>query len=171
MRVRILHQMFFRTSFFSRFFISSLLHIFFTRFFRTFFTRFFTSSSPDSSPFFTRFFTRCLPDLHRHFKHFEQRKEVPPPSAILQASRGGGEEVRTPGRWSRGGVGGVQGCLAPFWQENFYPITCELWAGRRQLMGQPSAERMGRVELLESESFKIQIVSFVDKYCQCLIRP
>ena len=49
-------------------------------------------------------FTRCLPDLHRHFKHFEQRKEVPPPSAILQASRGVGEEVRIPGRWSRGGL-------------------------------------------------------------------
>ena len=88
----------------------------------------------------------------------DRRKEVPPPSTILQASRGAERRRKylAGGAWGRWRSAGFERSL--FKQEYLYPVRCVLWAGQRKLRNQLSAGGLGRVELQERESFKIQIV-------------
>ena len=73
---------------------------------------------------------------HAHY-HDHQRKEVPPPSTILQASRGAERRRKFPaggawGGWRSAGFGEIL-----FEQKHLYPVPCELW----------EAGELGRVEL------------------------
>ena len=73
---------------------------------------------------------------HAHY-HDHQRKEVPPPSTILQASRGAERRRKFPaggawGGWRSAGFGEIL-----FEQEHLYPVPCKLW----------EAGGLGRVEL------------------------
>ena len=92
--------------------------------------------------------------------------EVPPPFAILQASRGarGGGQ---PGRRSLEGVGGVLGFGVNFWKVRVFiwkdqiSNTCVLWIGR--LAEKPVFSRVEWEERVsnERESFIMLLVLFV----------